>query len=110
MRYGLDSSLKFRDIMFFAEMMDVYKAKALNIVDAVVPEEELIDRAKEIISIWIDTPGRPFMRMKALMRMDTTNRIRKKLKQENWHEGLNCFFREDVRKALEFAQASMQKK
>ena len=109
MRYGLDSNLKFRDIMFFGEMMDVYKAKELKIVDELVAEEGLIDRAKQIISMWIDTPGRPFMRMKALMRQDTTDRIRKKLNQENWHDGLNCFFRNDVRQALEFVQASMHK-
>jgi enoyl-CoA hydratase/carnithine racemase len=109
MRYGLDSSLKFRNIMFFAEMMDVYRAKKLKIVDEVVPEEELIDRAKEIIAMWIDTPGRPFMRMKELMRMDTACRIRDKLKQENWHDGLNCFFKDDVRQALKLVQASMQK-
>ena len=108
MRYGFDSSLKFRDVMFFGEMMDVYKAKELQIVDEVVAEDELINRAKQIISMWIDTPNRPFTRIKKLMRLDTMTRIRKKLKEEDWHEGLNCFFEEDVRQTLEFVQAGMQ--
>ncbi len=108
MRYGFDSSLKFRDVMFFGEMMDVYKAKKLQIVDEVVAEDELINRAKQIISMWIDTPNRPFTRIKKLMRLDTMTRIRKKLKEEDWHEGLNCFFEEDVRQTLEFVQAGMQ--
>lgn len=108
MRFGFDSSLKFRDVMFFGEMMDVYKAKELQIIDEVVVEEELINRAKQIISMWIDTPNRPFARMKKLMRLDTVNRIKQKLKEENWHEGLNCFFKDDVRQTLEFVQASMQ--
>jgi len=107
MRFGFDSSLKFRDVMFFGEMMDVYKAKELQIIDEVVAEEELINRAKQIISMWIDTPNRPFTRMKKLMRLDTVNRIKQKLKTEDWHEGLNCFFQDDVRQTLEFVQASM---
>ena len=89
-------------------MMDVYKAKELQIVDEVVAEDELINRAKQVISLWIDTPNRPFTRIKKLMRLDTVNRIRKKLKEEDWHEGLNCFFDDDVRQTLEFVQATMQ--
>ncbi|MBC2716807.1 MAG: enoyl-CoA hydratase/isomerase family protein [Desulfobacteraceae bacterium] len=107
MRFGFDSNRKFRDVMFFGEMMDVYKAKELKLVDEVVAEDQLIDRAKQVITQWIDTPNRPFIRMKQLLRMDTARRIQKKLKEENWHEGLNCFFREDVRQTLEFVQASM---
>lgn len=108
MRFGLDSNLKYRDIMYFGEMMDVYKAKELNIVDEVVAEDELINRAKQLISMWIDTPNRPFTRIKKLMRLNAVNRIRKKLKEEDWHKGLDCFFDDDVRQTLEFVQASMQ--
>jgi enoyl-CoA hydratase/carnithine racemase len=107
MRYGFDSSLKFRDVMFFGDMMDVHKAKELKIVDEIVPEAELISRAKQVITQWIDTPNRPFMRIKQLMRMDTVSRIRKKLKEENWHDGMDCFFQDDVRQTLAFVQASM---
>ncbi|MFP4225967.1 MAG: hypothetical protein ACLFRF_04475, partial [Desulfobacterales bacterium] len=57
---------------------------------------------------WIDTPNRPFIRMKELLKMDTARRIRQKLESENWHAGLKCFFQEDVRQTLEFVQASMQ--
>jgi enoyl-CoA hydratase/carnithine racemase len=108
MRFGLDSNLKYRDIMYFGEMMDVYKAKELRIVDEVVAEDELINRAKQLISMWIDTPNRPFTRIKKLMRLSTVNRIRKKLQEEDWHKGLDCFFQDDVRQALEFVQSSMQ--
>lgn len=107
MRYGFDSSLKFRDIMFFGDMMDVYKAKELKIVDEIVPEAELISRAKQIITLWIDTPNRPFIRIKQLMRMDTVRRIQKKLKEENWQDGMDGFFKEDVRQTLAFVQAGM---
>ena len=107
MRFGFDSNRKFRDVMFFGEMMDVYKAKELKLVDEVVAEEELINRAKQVVASWIDTPNQPFIRIKKLMRLDTAKRIQNKLKEENWHEGLSCFFKEDVRQTLEFVQASM---
>ncbi|MGM0451538.1 MAG: enoyl-CoA hydratase/isomerase family protein [Thermodesulfobacteriota bacterium] len=108
MRFGFDSNLKFRDIMFFGEMVDVYRAKELALVDEIVNEDQLVERAKAVVAQWIDTPNRPFIRMKELARQDVVRRIRTKLAEENWHDGLDCFFRDDVRQTLEFVQASMQ--
>lgn len=108
MRFGLDGSRKFRDVMFFGDMVDVYRAKELGLVDEVADEEMLIDRARQVISLWIDTPNRPFMRMKQLLRADAVKRIRRKLEQGNWQEGLDGLFRDDVRKTFEFVQASMK--
>ncbi len=108
MRFGFDSALKFRDVMFFGDMVDVYKAKEMRLVDEVVPEDQLMERAKQVVSQWIDTPNRPFMRLKHLLRMDAVAGMRRKLAEENWHEGMDCFFRDDVRKTLEFVQASLQ--
>ena len=107
MRFGFDGNLKFRDVMYFGDMVGVEKAKEMKLVDEVVAEDQLIDRAKQVVSQWIDTPNRPFIRMKKLLRMDTARRIQRKLKEEDWHDGLNCFFRDDVRQTLEFVQASM---
>jgi enoyl-CoA hydratase/carnithine racemase len=108
MRFGFDSDLKFRDVMFFGEMFDVYRAKELRLVDEVVAEDQLMARAMQIIKLWIDTPNRPFIRMKQLLRMDSAARIRKKLKEENWYAGLTCFFDDNVRQTLQFVQAGMQ--
>lgn len=108
MRFGFDGNLKFRDVMFSGQMVDVHKAKEMALVDEVVAESELLDRAKQVVSQWIDTPNRPFMRMKELLKMDTARRISQKLQEENWQDGLKCFFQEDVRQTLEFVQASMQ--
>lgn len=108
MRFGFDSDLKFRDVMFFGDMVDVYKAREMRLVDEVVPEDQLMERAKQVVSQWIDTPNRPFMRLKHLLRMDAVARMRRKLAEENWHEGMDCFFRDDVRKTLEFVQAGLK--
>jgi enoyl-CoA hydratase/carnithine racemase len=108
MRFGFDSDLKFRDVMFFGEMFDVHRAKELRLVDEVVAEDQLMARAIGVIKLWIDTPNRPFIRMKQLLRMDVAARIRRKLREENWHEGLTCFFDDNVRQTLQFVQAGMQ--
>lgn len=107
MRFGFDGNLKFRDVMYFGNMFGVEQAKEMQLIDEVVAEDQLINRAKQVITQWIDTPNRPFIRMKQLLRMDTARRIARKLKEENWHEGMNCFFKDDVRQTLEFVQASM---
>lgn len=108
MRFGFDSNHRFRDVMYFGDMVDVFRAKEMGLVDEVVEEDMLIDRARQIISLWIDTPNRPFMRMKQLLRADTVARIKQKMDKEDWQEGLDGLFRDDVRQTLEFVQASMK--
>lgn len=107
MRYGFDGNIRFRDVMFFGDMVGVEKAKQMQLIDEVVEENQLLERSKQVIKQWIDTPNRPFIQMKKLLRQDTARRIAKKLKEENWQDGMNSFFKEDVRQTLEFVQASM---
>lgn len=107
MRFGFDGNIRFRDVMFFGDMVGVEKAKQMQLIDEVVEEDQLMERSKQVIKQWIDTPNRPFIQMKKLLRQDTARRIAKKLKEENWQDGMNSFFKEDVRQTLEFVQASM---
>ena len=107
MRFGFDGNLKFRDVMFFGDMVGVEKAKEIQLIDEVVEEDQLLERAKQVIRQWIDTPNRPFTIMKQMLRMDTARRIQQKLKEENWQDAMNSFFKEDVRQTLAFVQASM---
>ncbi len=107
MRFGFDGNLKFRDIMFFGDMVGVEKAKEMQLIDDVVAEDQLLERAVQVVRQWIDTPNRPFVRMKQLLRMDAARRIKTKLEQEDWRDGMQVFFRDDVRQTLEFVQATM---
>lgn len=107
MRFGYDSNKKFSDLMYFGRMLDVKTAKELDIVDEVVEEQELIPRAKEIIRAWIDNPGRAFIKLKEGLKKPVADSIRERIRTENWQETLNCFFREDVRGALEFVRSMM---
>ena len=107
MRFGYDSDRKFRDLMYFGRMMNVNEALEMGIVDEIVEEDQLIPRAKAVISAWIDNPGRAFIKLKEGLKKPVADRIRERLRTENWQDTLNCFFRKDVRDALEFVRAMM---
>ena len=106
-RFGLDSDKTFRNVMYFGENVDVVKGKEIGFTDEIVEADQLITRAKKIITTWIDTPGRPFIQMKHLLKKDVANGIRQTLKEENWQDALECFFVKEVRQTIEFVQASM---
>jgi len=111
MRFGLDSDKKYRDVMYFGEMVDVIKASEMEIVDEVVEEEDLIPRAKQIISLWIDTPNRPFIQIKHALKADTVGQIKKALGEENWQKTLvQTLLSKDVKATLKFVQATMEPK
>ncbi|MCP4600918.1 MAG: enoyl-CoA hydratase/isomerase family protein [Proteobacteria bacterium] len=111
MRFGLDSDKMYRNIMYFGEMFDIKKAEELGIVDEVFEsDEELKKRAKDIVTLWIDTPGQPFIPMKNSLKRGAVAKIREGLEDGLWKSTLRCFFREDVRATLEFVHASMEKK
>ncbi len=106
-RYGLDSEKTYRNVMFFGEMIGVERALEIGMVDEIVEEDQLIARAKALVSLWIDTPNRPFIPIKKLMRKQYADRIRERLVDGSWKQGLACFLTDEVRGTLEFVQASM---
>ncbi len=108
MRFGLDSDKKFRDVMYFGEMIDVTQALEKEIVDEVVESKELISRSKTIISMWIDTPARPFIRMKEELKKGVGDSIKRRMASTDWHNALNCFFNKQVKDTLAFVQAGME--
>lgn len=111
MRFGLDSDKRFRDVMYFGDMVDVTRAREMEIVDEVVEEENLIPRAKQIISLWIDTPNRPFIQIKHALKAGTAGQITRSLKEENWQDTMaQTLLSKDVKATLEFVQASMEPK
>ena len=108
MRFGLDSDKRFRDVMYFGEMIDVQTALKREMVDQVVQAEDLIKTAKSLVSQWIDTPARPFCRLKEELKMETGVHIRKRLEDKDWHPALDCFSKKEVRDTLAFVQSTME--
>ncbi|MCP4120057.1 MAG: enoyl-CoA hydratase/isomerase family protein [Desulfobacteraceae bacterium] len=108
MRFGLDSDKRFRDVMYFGEMIDVKTALEREMVDQVVDADKLIETAKFMVALWIDTPARPFIGLKKELRHATGEQIRKRLKETDWHHGLDCFFKKEVKDTLAFVQSTME--
>lgn len=109
-RFGLDSDRTFRNVMCFADMMNVNKALEIGMIDEICENDQLIERARLIINAWIDTPGRPFMTIKRLMRKETADGIRQFLDNEPWREELDCFMDPGVKGTLEFVQAVLEQR
>jgi enoyl-CoA hydratase/carnithine racemase len=106
-RYGLGGDRAFREVMYFGEMHDVQKAKEIGIVDEIVEEDALIARAREIVSKWIDNPGRAFILLKGSQRKAYEDRMRQRLRDENWQQHFNIMFNEQTRNVMKLG-AMMQ--
>jgi enoyl-CoA hydratase/carnithine racemase len=108
-RFGMANDRNYRDLVYFGQMLGVERAREINMVDEIVEESELIPRAKQVVSAWIDNPGRAFTPIKKLLRGTLAARLRADAAGMDWEKSLACFSQEDVRKKLEFVQASMAK-
>lgn len=106
-RYGLDSEKTYRNVMFFGEMFGVEKALDIGMVDEIVEGDQLIARAKEIVAAWIDTPNRPFINIKKLMKKECADKIRSYLDDGSWKKGLACFLEKEVRDTLTFVHSML---
>ena len=106
-RFGLDSDRTYRDVMYFGELYDVQKAKEIGIVDEIVEEADLIPRAKQVVSQWIDNPGRAFRLLKGSLRKPCENRMRQRLRDEEWEPLFSIMFHPQTRALLEIG-AKMQ--
>lgn len=95
--------------MYFGNMFSPDEALKMGLVDELADEDKLISRAKELINLWKNNPGNAFTPLKLCVRQETADRIRKDLTDGSWTQGLQCFFKDDVRKTLEFVQATMSK-
>ncbi len=110
-RFGLDSDKRYRDVMYFGEMVGVDKALELEMVDEVVEEEALIARAKEIICLWIDTPNKPFIQIKQELKSAVAEKIRQDLAKGEWKPLMaDTLMSREVKKTLSFVQAMMEQK
>lgn len=106
-RFGLDGDRAFRDVMYFGELYDVQKAKEQGIVDEIAEEADLIPRAKQVVSQWIDNPGRAFRLLKGSLRKPYENRMRQRLRDEEWEPLFKIMFDPQTRALLEIG-AKMQ--
>ncbi|MCA1792518.1 MAG: hypothetical protein LC660_01365 [Desulfobacteraceae bacterium] len=82
-----------------------------ELVDELVAEDQLIFRAKQIISQWFDTPNHPFVQLKQSLKTETARKIQQALAAQNWQDSMcRSLLNKDVKATLSFVQAAMDKK
>ena len=107
MKFGLDSNRVYRNLLYFGKLINSADALQENIVDEILAPEALMDRAKAIVSSWMDTPGKPFMRLKKELKRDTAALMETRLSEKKRYQNLDFFLDKDVKDSLARVQASM---
>ena len=107
-RFGIADDLRYRDLMYFGEMVNGGLAQEKKIVDECLAADALLPRAKEVIGLWIDTPNRPFIQLKAGLRRDTAEKIRRELATGAWKAPLaDILMNPEVKATLDFVHSTM---
>lgn len=108
MRFGLDTDKKYRDVVYKGELFTPDYAVAQGIYDELAANEgELIAKAQAKVVSMIDTPGRPFIILKQLEKMQTVEWLQGKMKEVDWEPLLKTFSNPQVIKTLNMVKASL---
>lgn len=82
----------------------------MGIIDELVDETELLEKAKAKVREYIDTPNRPFMEIKAGYRKFAAKQIREAIDTCDFTPFVNTFTNPEVIKQLKASLARMQGK
>ncbi len=108
MRFGLDSNKSLRNVMYFGETVDVNTALERGIIDEIAEEDNLIPRAKELICLWMDQPGKAFLSLKEGLRGPRARELRNMLDTIDWQNPLiECLLNPEARKTLDVINKMM---
>jgi len=109
MRWGLDSVRNYKDVLFKAENFNPARAFELGIIDELVDQEDLLlERARQKVVSLIDTPSRPFIRLKKSHRRPAVITMQQMLEECNWQPFGESFVSEAVKSTLLSVQATME--
>lgn len=107
MRWSLDGSRRLRDLLFFGKLMNGETALNRGVVEECMALPDLLDRSVGIARSWMENPGRPFLRMKSILKAAAVEEITGLLNHTETYTRMPFFFDPEVRKVLEQTQAAM---
>ena len=79
MRFGLDTDKNWREVMFKGQLIPAPVAVEMGIIDELADEAELLKKAKAKVCEYIDTPNRPFIKLKAIQRKFAARQAREQI-------------------------------
>jgi enoyl-CoA hydratase/carnithine racemase len=91
MRFGLDTHKNWREIMYKGLLISPQKAVEIGILDELVEETELIEKAKAKVVEYIDTPNRSFIHLKAIERKYVARQAREGIDTNTYQRSVNTF-------------------
>ncbi len=108
MLFGLNTDKNFRDVVFGGEFFSPAEALNKGIFDELVDTvDDLIPKAKAKIAALIDTPNRPFIRLKRMQKQDTAAKIRIKIDTDDMNELIQTFSNPQVINILNMVKQSL---
>ncbi|SMC51552.1 enoyl-CoA hydratase [Desulfocicer vacuolatum DSM 3385] len=107
MKFGLDSDRVYRNLMYFGKLINSEDALAQHVVDEILDPATLMERAKKIVSSWMNTPGTPFIRLKQELKREATALLEKRVSEKERYQKLDFFLNKEVKASMARVQASM---
>lgn len=110
MRFGLETHRNWNELIYQGKRIPAPVALEMGIIDELVDETELLEKAKAKVREYIDTPNRPFMEIKAGYRKFAAKQIREAIDTCDFTPFVNTFTNPEVIKQLKASLARMQGK
>jgi len=109
MKYGLETNKNWKEVIYKGERIPGSVALEMGVLDELVEEGELLERAKAIVREYIDTPGRPFIAIKAAQRKQAAQQAREAIDTCDFSSFVETFSNPAVINELKGSLAKMNK-
>jgi len=100
MRFGLDTNRNWKEVIFKGQRIAAPVALEMGIIDELVEEAKLLEKAKAKVREYIDTPNRPFIGLKASQRKFAAQQAREAIDTCDFKDVVNTFNNPAVIKEL----------
>lgn len=110
MKFGLETNKNWKEVVYKGQRIAAPVAVEMGIIDELVDEAELLEKAKAKVCEYIDTPNRPFIAMKAGHRKFAARQAREAIDACDFSPFVNTFTNPAVIKQLKGSLDRMQSK
>jgi enoyl-CoA hydratase/carnithine racemase len=90
-RFGLDTGKNWKEVMYKGQLIPAPTAVEMGIIDELAEEAELLAKAKAKVCEYIDTPNRPFIRLKAFQKKHAARNAREAINAYEYKDEIAAF-------------------
>lgn len=107
MKFGLETNKNWKEVIYKGERIPAPVALEMGIIDELVDEAELLEKAKAKVCEYIDTPNRPFIAMKKGHRKFAAQQAREAIDTADFTHLVATFTNPDVINQLKASLSRM---